>query len=104
MGIFHNIIGVPFNLKGLTLTLLGWTSVRVDNALPAGVSCLGLFRLDHIVQTARLAFESSWSFTVSNLKCVEPSIKVLLLEGLLFLWLHILSPACPTKHHPNFIS
>ena len=86
------------------LTLLGWTSVRVDNALPAGVSCLGLFRLERIVEAARLAFESSWSFTVSNLKFVEPSIKVLLLGGMLFLWLHVLCPAGPTKHHPNFIS
>ena len=86
------------------LTLLGWTSVRVDNALPAGVSCLGFFRLERIVEAARLAVERSWSFTVSNLKCVEPSIKVLLLGGMLFLWLHVLCPAGPTKHHPNFIS
>ena len=56
------------------LTLLAWTSVRVDNALPAGVSCLDLFRLERLVQAARLAFESSWSFTPSNLKCVEPSL------------------------------
>ena len=58
------------------LTLLGWTSVRVDDALPAGFSYLGLFRLERIVQAVRLAFESVWSFTVSNLKVVEPSIKV----------------------------
>lgn len=88
------------------LTLLGWTSVRVDNnALPAGVSCLlDLFRLERIVQAAQMAFESSWSFTVSNLKCVEPTIQILLLGGLLLLWLHVLSPADPTKHHPNCIS